>query len=168
MTACTVRKVAPEEWESLRALRLEALQLHPEAFSADIERDANFAPEVWRERLAAGRTFGAYAGDELVGMVAWIPGSSRKTAHGGEIGGMYVRETARGSGTAAALMEAALSDAAGQLDQITLAVNADNTRAIRFYEKHGFRTVGRMPHSLLIDGRLYDELIMWRPVSTSD
>ena len=168
MSAFAVRKLAPEDWEAVRALRLEALRLHPEAFSADLERDANFTPEIWRERLAAGRTFGAYAGETLFGMVAWIPGGSKKTAHAGEIGGMYVREELRGSGAAAALMEAALADAATQLDQITLTVNADNVRAIRFYERHGFRTVGRIPHSLRIEGRSYDELIMWRPVSTSD
>jgi ribosomal protein S18 acetylase RimI-like enzyme len=168
VSAFEIRKLTAEEWENVRALRLEALTLHPEAFSADLERDTAFAPELWRERLAAGRTFGAFVDGELAGMVAWIPGGSRKTAHTGEIGGMYLRESARGSGAAAALMEAALNDAAAQLQQITLTVNADNARAIRFYEKHGFRTVGRIPHSLCVNGRTYDELIMLRQVSTSD
>lgn len=168
MSAYTIRKLAPEEWERVRELRLEALRLHPEAFSADLERDSAFTPDVWRERLAAGRTFGACAGDELVGMVVWIPGGSSKTAHTGQIGGMYVRESARGSGVAGGLLEAVLGDAAPTVDHLTLTVNADNARAVHFYERHGFRTVGRIPHSLRVDGRNYDELVMWRPVSTSD
>jgi len=54
------------------------------------------------------------------------------------------------------------------VEQIQLTVNADNARAIKFYERHGFRTVGRMPHALLVDGRYYDELTMVRAVSSSD
>lgn len=168
MSTFTIRKLVESDLAATKALRLEALRLHPEAFSSDPERDVALTDEEWRERITPGRWFGAFVNDELVGIVAWMPGHSRKTAHTGEIGGMYVRETARGTGAAGALMDAALNDAAAQIDQITLQVNADNARAVRLYERHGFRTVGRIPHSMRIDGRNYDELIMWRVVSTSD
>ncbi len=168
MKACEVRKLTSDDVDRVRALRQEALKLHPEAFSSDPERDAAVTVEQWRERLAPGRWFGAFSGAEIVGMVAYVPEPSRKTAHCGKLGSLYVREAARGCGIAAALIEAVLGDAAAGLEQITLTVNADNTRAVRLYERHGFNTIGRVPDSLRVDGRSYDELIMWRRVSTSD
>jgi ribosomal protein S18 acetylase RimI-like enzyme len=168
MNACTIRKLTPDDAESIKALRQEALRLHPEAFSSDPERDAALTLEQWRQRLAPGRWFGAFSVGELVGMVAYLPEQSRKTAHRGNLGSMYVREAVRGSGAADALIEAALTDAAATLEQMTLTVNAENTRAVRVYERHGFTQIGRFPDALRVDGRSYDELTMWRRVSTSD
>jgi ribosomal protein S18 acetylase RimI-like enzyme len=166
--ACAVRKLTRDDVDSVRALRREALRLHPEAFSSDPERDAVVTADQWRERLLAGRWFGAFSDGELVGMVAYVPETSQKTAHTGELGSMYVRERVRGGGAADALIQAALTDAAATLEQITLTVNAENSRAIRVYERHGFRVVGRVPDALRVDGRSYDEMIMWRRISTGD
>jgi ribosomal protein S18 acetylase RimI-like enzyme len=168
MKACSVRKLTPDEVDGVRALRQEALQLRPEAFSSDSERDAAVTADQWRERLAKGRWFGAFVDGELVGMVAWSPEESRKTAHAGKLGSMYVRDIARGSGAADALIKAALIDASATLEQMTLTVNAENGRAIRVYERHGFTLIGRVPDALRVDGRSYDELIMWRRVATTD
>ena len=157
-----MRRLAAGDVQQARAIRLESLQLHPDGFSSDPERDAALTPEQWRERLAAGRWFGAFVAGELVGIVAWLPGQTRKTAHAGELAGMYVREQSRGAGLADALIEAVFGAAAAELDHISLAVNADNVRAVRVYERHGFRTVGRMPDALRVNGHSHDELIMWR------
>jgi len=168
MSACRVRKLSLDDLAELRALRDEALRQHPEAFSSDPERDGKLTEAQWHERLASGRWFGAFIGDRLVGMVAYVVPTSRKTAHTGEMGAMYVREAARGSGAADALIDACLADAASAIEQMSLTVNAENTRAVRVYERHGFNTVGRIPSALRLDGRDYDELIMWRRVSTTD
>ena len=168
MSRYSVRKLVPDDVEAVRALRQESLRLHPEAFSSDPERDAAVSEEQWRERLASGRWFGAFAERELVGLVAYSVAPSRKTAHTGELGSMYVRESARGSGAADALIHAAVASAAESIEQISLVVNADNFRAVRVYQRHGFNAVGRMPSALRVDGRDFDELIMWRRVSTTD
>ena len=81
---------------------------------------------------------------------------------------MYVREAARGTGLSAAMFDAVIDHATGLVEQLQLTVNADNARAIKFYERHGFRTVGRIPRALLVDGRYYDELSIVRGVSSSD
>lgn len=47
-------------------------------------------------------------------------------------------------------------------------IRLEATRAIRLYERHGFRTIGKYPNSLHVNGRSYDELIMFRSVSSSD
>ncbi|RZU66536.1 ribosomal protein S18 acetylase RimI-like enzyme [Microterricola gilva] len=61
-----------------------------------------------------------------------------------ELSKCYVRAEAHGAGTASALMAATL-EAAGERGAAGawLGVNEQNARAIRFYEKHGFATVGR-------------------------
>lgn len=41
-----------------------------------------------------------------------------------------------------------------------LAVSADNSAAIRFYQRHGFVEVGRIPNGFLGHGTENDELIM--------
>jgi len=168
MTGYAIRKLTPDDADSVRALRQEALQLHPEAFSSDPERDAAVTPVQWRERLLTGRWFGAIADGVLAGMVAYAPEASSKTAHSGQLGSMYVREALRGSGAADALIEAAVANASAALEQLMLTVNAENVRAIRVYERHGFVVIGRVPDALRVNGRSYDELIMWRRVSACD
>jgi ribosomal protein S18 acetylase RimI-like enzyme len=81
---------------------------------------------------------------------------------------MYVRAAFRGKGVADALLEAVLDLAETCVEQVSLTVNAENPRAIRFYERHGFRRYGLVPRSLNIDGRFYDDVEMMRTVSASD
>ena len=78
---------------------------------------------------------------------------------------MYVREDHRGTGLADALVEAVIDHAIGLVEQLKLTVNAENPRAIALYERHGFRTVGRIPRSIRVGDRTYDELMMIRAVS---
>ncbi|MDE3832791.1 GNAT family N-acetyltransferase [Sinorhizobium meliloti] len=44
--------------------------------------------------------------------------------------------------------------------QLELAVNAENSAAMRFYQRHGFVEVGRIPNGFLGNGTKNDELIM--------
>lgn len=60
-----------------------------------------------------------------------------------ELRRIYVDAAEHGSGIATALMECALERArAGGHDWIWLGTNEQNVRALRFYEKSGFRIVG--------------------------
>jgi RimJ/RimL family protein N-acetyltransferase len=46
------------------------------------------------------------------------------------------------------------------LYSIKVEVNGYNHRAIRLYERLGFRVVGRLRGALLLDGRRYDQIVM--------
>jgi ribosomal protein S18 acetylase RimI-like enzyme len=60
-----------------------------------------------------------------------------------ELSKMYAHPAAHGQGVAAELMAATLAEAAREgAPVVWLGVNEENARAIRFYEKHGFRIVG--------------------------
>jgi ribosomal protein S18 acetylase RimI-like enzyme len=164
----SVRRLTPEDYAALREIRLEALRLHPECFSADPAVEEAFTKEEWLARLASAVTFGGFAQGALSGIVVFSKPRSVKLAHTGDLGAMYVREAARGSGLAGALINAVVDQATREVEQLKLTVNADNARAIALYERHGFRTIGRIPKSLRINGRDYDELMMVRQISTSD
>lgn len=164
----TVLRLTPADAEELRALRREALLAHPTAFSADPEIEAKLTLDDWRARLASRVWFGGRIDGALCGMCAFSTEASRKIRHTGHLGAMYVREAARGTGLAGGILKAFLDHAATEVEQVMLDVEAGNARAIKFYERHGFRTVGRTPRVILVDGVYYDELQMFRAVSNSD
>ena len=163
-----VRRLGADDYDALRALRLESLELHPELFAADLEQERAMAKEQWLARMAMGATFGGFVDGRLCGMVVFSRPARPKLAHTGDVGAMYVRGAARGIGLADALLEALIDHAAREVEQIQLTVNAENLRAIKFYERHGFRPIGRIPRSLHVGDRYYDDLLMFRPVSSSD
>ena len=121
--------------------------------------------EEWLKRLASASSFGGFIDGKLSGMVVFSRPSRPKLAHTGDIGAMYVRDTARGTGLADALMTALLDHASRVVEQVQLTVNAENARAIKFYERHGFREIGRIPRSLHVGDRYYDDLLMFRTVA---
>jgi ribosomal protein S18 acetylase RimI-like enzyme len=164
----SVRRLGDGDYEALREIRLEGLRLHPECFGADLEAEEAMTREQWLSRMATGVTFGAAAGGTLGGIAVFARPRSKKTARTGELGAMYVRTGFRGRGLGDALIEAIVDHAVKEVQQIKLTVNAENGHAIRLYERHGFRAIGKYPNSLRVGERDYDELIMIRAVSTSD
>ena len=48
------------------------------------------------------------------------------------------------------------------IQQLELAVSAEATPALRFYERHGFEAAGRIANALRDEGEIIDELIMIR------
>lgn len=72
----TVRRIRPGEWESLRAIRLKALESDPLAFGSTLAREAAFDESVWIERAERYATsewdcMWLAAGEEgIIGMAA--------------------------------------------------------------------------------------------------
>lgn len=163
-----VRALDSDDYEDLRAIRLEALRLHPANFAADPDQEAAFSKDEWLARLASAVSFGGFVDGRIAGLVIYSRPKSPKLAHTADLGAMYVRDEARGTGLADAMIEALIGHAAKEVEQVKLTVNAENARAIKFYERHGFRAIGRIPRSLNIAGRYYDDLLMLRAVSASD
>lgn len=64
-------------------------------------------------------------------------------------------------------METLVSHALGLgVRQLELRVNAENGRAIHFYQRLGFLEVGRIPGALIHEGLMIDEIMMARRIDT--
>jgi ribosomal protein S18 acetylase RimI-like enzyme len=145
-----IRRVRPDEWQALKALRLRALASDPEAFGGRIEDAIEHDDDLWRKRAAAGpaeaATFVAEAADgTLIGMAVGAPAPDHPDAAG--LFGMWVDPVARGQGIGGALVDAvvAWAESVGY-DLIGLGVTTTNTAAIALYERKGFADLGmRMP-----------------------
>jgi GNAT superfamily N-acetyltransferase len=137
MTA--VRLVAPDDWALVREIRLRALGDSPSAFASTLELEVAFDEAEWRRRIAGGPWWLAFDGDRPVGLVAAYPpdGDERHLV------AMWVEPAARGTSTAADLVEAVCGWAADAgAGTVALWVADGNDRARRFYERLGFVATG--------------------------
>ena len=161
--ACAVRPLGRADMAAFRDLRLRALREHPEAFGAAYEDEAGLPLEGfarWFPDLP-GRSFGAFDGGALVGMLGLMAPAGAKVRHKGGIKGVYVAPSHRGRGLAAALLGAAVAHARAQgLALLQLSVEAGNLPARRVYEAAGFRTYGIEARSLRVGGAYFDEALM--------
>jgi RimJ/RimL family protein N-acetyltransferase len=162
-----LRFASSQDAAQVFALRLEALSLHPEAFSADYELTAAEGAGLWAQRLEAyakGNTAAiaiACVDEQLVGMSGIGLGHWPKTRHTAILWGVYVRENWRGKHIAEQLINACLDwSAKNAVNVVRLGVNVSNMRAIRCYSRCGFTVYGVEPRSLFYQGEYYDELLM--------
>ena len=168
MTTIVAEQLGVEDVEAFRILRLESLDLHPDCFCADPDLVKAQTAEQWTDALKRGTWFGVRKDGELVAIAAFTRPSSKKLDHTGELSGMYVRPDVRGSGIADTLVRKIIDHAVEAVQQISLSVNANNARAVKLYERHGFVIAGRIPHYIHVGENYYDGLIMLRVVSSSD
>ncbi len=163
----TIRMAVPDDAESVRSLRLEAVTLHPEAFAADVEMTAAEGAEVWAERIAgyavthSSAISIALADDKLVGITGIGRGHWPKTNHFGTIWGVYVKSDWRGLHIGEQLINRCKEWAEGNgVTVINLGVNISNVPAIHLYSRCGFTVYGIEPRTLYHQGNYYDELLM--------
>jgi RimJ/RimL family protein N-acetyltransferase len=159
-----IRPLEQSDVDAFRAVRLDALRLHPEAFGASYEDEAALDRSQFVERLAAPGfvRFGAF--DEhgsLVGLIGLQIRSGAKQRHKAFLFSMYVDAAHRGTGLAQQLVEAVIAAAreAGAI-VLQLSVAAANAPAQRLYRRMGFTTYGVERRSLKLGEHFHDEELM--------
>ncbi|HEV7254852.1 MAG TPA: GNAT family N-acetyltransferase [Mesorhizobium sp.] len=163
MTTAAVRLLAPEDFAVFKQLRLEALRTVPEAFASTIEDWQDLPDEEWQTRLTNNAVFAAFRDGVPVGLMGLMRQQASKMAHRATIIMVYLREGERGSGLAQALLDALLEHARQiGIWQVELTASAENPAALRFYGRHGFQEVGRIPGGFLHEGREIDDILMVR------
>jgi len=115
VTSIGIRRVAPDEWEALRALRLRALADDPHAFETTLDQALAYPDSHWRESAARGAsgshslTMAAWSGADPVAMAG---GFRRGGDVRAQLAGMWVDPAHRRSGIATALVNAVIEWAA--------------------------------------------------------
>ena len=170
----SARRVRTDEWELVRALRLESTA-DPDAAIAFLESHDEVAArtdDFWQARTdVAARSetvaqFVAVDGDELVGSLSVLVRATGQTDHFGrviddrraDVVGVWVRPDSRGSGAVDALLAAAAEFVIGVgLRQVQLDVHRDNLRAQAAYRRAGFEPTGET-----LSGPIGPEIVMAR------
>ena len=157
----SLRRLAATDADAYRALRLDGLVNAPTAFGSSFDDETGQPLSWFADRLARQAVFGGFTPSGALAGVAGLRFSDGvKTRHKGLLWGMYVQPAARGTGLAGALVEQVIAHGRGRVEEIRLAVVADNTPAVKLYTRLGFRPYGVEPRSLKLDGRYYDEMLM--------
>ena len=138
------------------------LSFGPEGVPLSVE-----AEQAWL-RSQVGSTdnvqYLAKVNDEIIGTVS-LNRKPKRMRHRGEFG-ISVKKAYWGGGVASALTEAVLAFAKeNDFAQLNLEVRSDNTRAIRLYEKYGFRKLCTFPAFFRIDGQDVDFDLMSLDIS---
>lgn len=148
----------------------------PGAGSEDIAAfvDETLSAENFSEYLTDSRriVLKACVADEIVGYLMAVDPASENpevsavpdviTARPAiEISKLYVLPGHHGAGVSAALMEAIVERAVERKRAgLWLGVNQENTRARRFYRKHGFEVVGS--RTFVVGSQTHDDFLMQR------
>ncbi|RYD19531.1 MAG: GNAT family N-acetyltransferase [Verrucomicrobiaceae bacterium] len=137
-----IRRLNPGEADLYRSVRLESLKESPEAFASTYESALERSEESWRQQADASATGGDRATfvvltDRPVGVAALYRNPEKSEE--GEMIQVWVSPENRGSGIAADLMQAIFDWAAANgFLTIVAEVTPNNSKALRFYQKHGF------------------------------
>jgi RimJ/RimL family protein N-acetyltransferase len=99
--------------------------------------------------------------EEVAGFVTFNGGVKIRKRHAGEMG-ISVRKKYWGLGIASLLLEILIEWAKGtqMIRKIDLLTRADNEKAIKLYEKYGFKREGILTRDLCINGVFYDSFSM--------
>lgn len=146
-----IRFLSPEEVHVFRTIRLEALQMEPEAFASTYDGWAALTDEEWRRRLVRCSVICAFDGEVAVGIMGLLPDDPEL-----ELVMVYLRVGLRGKGLAERMLNRLVDLARSRgAQRLVLRAASGNAPAIRFYQKVGFRLMADSPED---DGDLRMEL----------
>ncbi|MFT3726554.1 MAG: GNAT family N-acetyltransferase [Terricaulis sp.] len=156
-----VRVLTARDLTAFRALHRFALAHAPDAFAETSAMDATRTDTDTAAMLARGETWGAFVDGRLVGKLAIDAPPYDAFTHTRWLHGVYVHPDARGTGAAGALVDGALAAAKSEGAFIALLwVNEKNASARKFYQRLGFREVGRIAQGIAVAGAYVDDVMM--------
>ena len=170
MTPVEFRILAADDAKAWSAIRLQALERDPEAFSSSVEDHLKLSREEIRRRLTADPAnnfvFGVFADGKLRGTAGFVRETQPKSRHKGRIWGVYLGAELRGQGIGRRMLQTVLDRAAKieGLEQIILSVTTTQSAAIATYRSLGFTSFGVEPKALKTGDCYVDEEYMILPL----
>jgi len=139
---CSLRRAALADADGILRCLHAAFEPYRDRYTPDGFRDTVLTPVTVHLRLATMTVFLVATGaGEIVGTI----GCGLVSPEEGHIRGMAVLPGWQGAGVAAQLLQAVESELRAQgCQRITLDTTPPLERAMRFYEKHGYRRSGNV------------------------
>jgi GNAT superfamily N-acetyltransferase len=154
-----IRRLTPADAAPYRALRLQALRDHAEAFTSSYEEESHRPESDSAQRLSdasSTRFWGAWIDGVLAGMVGLDFERRLKARHKAHVVGMFVVPEFTRRGIARALLQSLLREAlARQLEMVTLTVTDGNHDAKQLYLDAGFVSYGIEPRAIRVQNRYF-------------
>jgi ribosomal protein S18 acetylase RimI-like enzyme len=160
MAQVPIRLLSADDAPAYREIRLEALRLHPAAYSSTFEGEAAHELAWFAERLRGSSVFAAFDGAHLVGTAGLRVLEGGKVAHKAVLWGIYVRPGTRKGGIGRSLAEAVIDHARARVELIQLSVVRGNDAARRLYASLGFVEYGIEQNAFKQAGVYYDDVLM--------
>eukprot|EP01032_Pedospumella_encystans_P025201 gene25201-28490_t len=135
----TTRLLTGEDWQQWKAIRLESLLDSPAAFGRSYEEDCDKDDAYFRDGIEVNAIWGAFVGDNLVGVVGFSIERGERYRHKGKIFGVYTVPAARGKGICKALLLLAIEYAKTKVMWLAIHVWTTNLAAYRLYESVGWQ-----------------------------
>ena len=159
MSAFTIERARPEEaaalLEFLKIVGEETDNLSFDAEGVPLDAAAEQANLQRQVDSPDNAQYFDKANGEIIGTVS-LNRKPNRMHHCGVVG-ISLKRAWWGSGAASAMMEAILAFAReNDFDQLNIEVCSDNIRAVRLYEKFGFRKLCTFPAFFKIDGKNID------------
>ncbi|PGO25370.1 GNAT family N-acetyltransferase [Bacillus cereus] len=161
-----IRLLTKEDAEKYWDLRLQALQVNPEAFVTTYEEAIRQENPIERVEgnltSTTSCTLGAFNEEyQLIGVVTLLTEEKAAYKHKGHIVAMYVDAQNRRNGLARELIANAIQRAREiKLEQLTLGVVSTNEPAKKLYESMGFKTYGIEKRAIKMNGVYSDDEYM--------
>jgi ribosomal protein S18 acetylase RimI-like enzyme len=138
----TIRRATEADASGILDCLAAAFEPYRSSYTRDAYSDTVLTPETLSQRLTTMQVFVAFGpGEEIIGTIACaIAGESE--CH---LRGMAVLPQFQGRGTAEGLLKTAEAALSRQgCSRVTLDTTEPLLRAMRFYEKHGYRPSGKV------------------------
>jgi ribosomal protein S18 acetylase RimI-like enzyme len=163
-----VRALTTSDIPAFRALRLDALRLHPESFVPTYEEersvDGSSVANKFRNDWIKDGNFilGAYRNGWLVGAIGVKRWPRQKQRHKATIWLLYTHADIRGQGTGRQLLIAAVERCRldPDVEMVHLSVGRESTTARRLYTSLGFQSYGIEPRALKLGDYYYIDVEM--------
>jgi RimJ/RimL family protein N-acetyltransferase len=156
-----IRLLTTEDFALWKAIRLEAVRGHPEAFGSTYEESLLAGDSEWAQSLKNNFIFAYLDKEHPVGVAGYFFKDATKLRHRGRIFTAYVHKDYRGKGIMDWLLGAIGYHARDNgIEQLHLDVGTYNENALRCYERNGFAVYGTEPRALKLGGEYIDEYLM--------
>jgi RimJ/RimL family protein N-acetyltransferase len=164
-----IRIATVQDAPQIYDLRLEALRLHPDAFTADASTTMDRGIQAWVKLIEdygkdqIGVIMIAACEDGLIGMAGLVRGHWPKTRHRADMWGVFVKPSWRGNHLCESIVKNCLDWAcAQQITAVMLGVNTSNVSAINCYYRCGFYIYGTEPRAIYEQNVYCEEYLMIR------